>query len=267
MNYLVSGGMGFIGKNLCNRLDSLGESYHALDITAGCDLSKTDLYVDKCQTFVHLAALTNVRGSLRNPVDHLLYNYKLTVNCINYAKSRDAHFIMASSMGAPFALSPYAASKLGCEGICTAYREAYELDTTILRFSNVYGPHSIHKSSIIPKFIKACINREPLKIYGDGSQTRDFIYVDDVVDIILSCRGQKFLRVASGKPMSIIGLLNLIIHFSENLLCYKPTVVFQPFNKGEILKVESATDIVPKVGFYTGLSATFKWFIENYGHK
>lgn len=264
---LVSGALGFIGKNLCNKLDSLGKPYHALDLTAGCDLTKADLYVDKCSTFIHLAALTNVRGSIKNPADHLLYNYKLTVNCINYAKSRDSHFIMASSMGAPYALSPYAASKFGCEGVCTAYKESYGLDTSILRFSNVYGPHSLHKSSIIPKFIKACIDKEPLKIYGDGSQTRDFIHVDDVVDTILSCKGQKSLKVSSGRPISILTLLSAITQLSEELLDYKPTVSFEPFNKGEILKVEPTTDIVPKVNFYSGLTSTFKWFIENYGHK
>ena len=84
----------------------------------------------------------------------------------------------------PHPVAPYGASKLAGEGYCSAYFHSFGLDTVALRFGNVYGPGSVHKGSVVAKFIKNALDGEPLEIFGDGSQTRDFIYIDDLIRAI-----------------------------------------------------------------------------------
>jgi len=170
-------------------------------------------------------------------------------------------------MGAPQLLSPYSASKLACENFCTTYRKTYHLNTTILRLSNVYGPHSVHKTSVIATFIKACIDKKPLKIYGDGRQTRDFIYVDDVIHTILNCSNVPILNVASGKATSILTLAEMISQISIDLLSHTPDIEFLFPNNGEITNIEPLTDTTPIITLHEGLTNTFKWFMENYNVK
>ena len=86
---------------------------------------------------------------------------------------------------APKPVSPNGASKLAGEGYCSAYYRTFGVKTVALRFGNVYGPGSTHKSSVVAKFIKQAIGGEQCEIYGDGSQTRDFIYIDDLTEAIL----------------------------------------------------------------------------------
>ena len=197
MNYIISGGAGFIGQNL---VGNLPKPYFStiLDISQGQgqDLRKELITVPLCDTFIHLAALTDVRRSLSHPQKVILDNCKMTLNCLEYARYHKAHFIFTSSMGASELQSPYSASKLACEEFCTTYRQTFGVKVNVLRLSNVYGPHSIHKTSVIAKFIKQCINRKDLEIFGDGMQTRDFVHVDDVIDTIINCKKFNPLNVA-----------------------------------------------------------------------
>ncbi|MFA5371212.1 MAG: NAD-dependent epimerase/dehydratase family protein, partial [Sideroxydans sp.] len=85
----------------------------------------------------------------------------------------------------PHPVSPYGASKLAGEGYCSAYKRTFGIDTVMLRFGNVYGPGSVHKSSVVAKFVRRALAGEALEIYGDGTQTRDFIYIDDLIDAVL----------------------------------------------------------------------------------
>jgi len=172
--------------------------------------------------------------------------------------------VQVSSIGAPQALSPYSASKLACEAYCTAYKESFGLDTVILRLSNVYGPSSDHKDSVMAKFIKLCLDKKPLTIYGNGYQTRDFVYVSDVADTILNYNGSERLNVAFGTSYPIRVIAEYIKEMSSKLTGFSPEIRFANAIKGEILKVEQTTDIVPKVSLEQGLKTTFKWFMENY---
>ena len=85
----------------------------------------------------------------------------------------------------PHPVSPYGASKLAGEGYCSAFNKTYGVETVMLRFGNVYGPGSLHKGSVVAKFIRNAIDGEPLVVYGDGSQTRDFIYIEDLIRAVL----------------------------------------------------------------------------------
>lgn len=265
MNYLISGGLGFIGKNLAIKLSKTSQ-IEVLDKLTGCDLCKVDILAPTCSTFIHLASLTNVRESILNPTDFIIQNCQSTLNCLNFAKTHNSHFIFTSSMGAPDAMSPYSASKLACEAICTAYRESYGVKVTVLRLSNVYGPHSRHKNSVIPKFIKLCLDKQPLIIFGNGSQTRDFIYVDDVVETIINCGEVKTLNVSSGVPTSILYLAKFIKDLSTELISFTPKIKLALPVRGEIDRVEIKTDIKVKTSLKTGLRSTFKWFMEHYDY-
>lgn len=148
---------------------------------------------------VHLAANTGVGPSVENPRLDMECNVVGTFNVLEAARiNRVKRFIFASS-GAPAGeieppiheelpphpVSPYGASKLAGEGYCSAYYRTYGVETVCLRFGNVYGPRSKNKSSVVAKFIRQALNNEPCVIYGDGKQTRDFLYIDDLVQAVI----------------------------------------------------------------------------------
>ncbi|MDX2465096.1 MAG: NAD-dependent epimerase/dehydratase family protein [Porticoccus sp.] len=147
---------------------------------------------------VHLAANTGVGPSIEDPRGDCVTNVIGTFNMLEAArKGKVKRFVFASSGApvgeceppiheelAPHPVSPYGASKLAGEGYCSAYHRSFGVGTVALRFGNVYGPRSKHKSSVIAKFIKQALSGEFLEVYGDGNQTRDFIYIDDLVNAI-----------------------------------------------------------------------------------
>ena len=115
---------------------------------------------------------------------------------------------------APHPVSPYGASKLAGEGYCSAYYQTFEINTVALRFGNVYGPGSKHKSSVVAKFIRQALNGEECEIYGDGTQTRDFIYIDDLIEAIIKASnfngGGETFQIASGMEMTLNELVVLL---------------------------------------------------------
>ena len=147
---------------------------------------------------VHLAANTGVEPSVEDPRSDCLNNVLGTLNYLEAARHNNVkRFIFASSGApvgeceppiheelAPHPVSPYGASKLAGEAYCSAYFRTFGIKTVALRFGNVYGPLSGQKNSVVAKFIKRAMEAKPLEIYGDGTQTRDFIYVDDLISAI-----------------------------------------------------------------------------------
>ena len=108
-------------------------------------------------------------------------------------------------------VSPYGASKLAGEAYCSAYKRSFGIDTVALRFGNCYGPLSSHKSSIVAKFIREALAGNPWEIYGDGLQTRDYIYIDDVVEAILLSAtvediGGEVFQIATNAETTVLGL-------------------------------------------------------------
>jgi len=234
LNWLITGGCGFIGTSLIQKL--LTEDGHNIrvldnlstgtrdDLGQVCTFQETnadaiagqpadvelvvgDILDDElaCQVaegidvIVHLAANTGVGPSVEDPRGDCYANVIGTLNYLEAArKCSVSRFIFASS-GAPAGeveppiheelpphpVSPYGASKLAGEGYCSAYNKSFGIDTVMLRFGNVYGPGSVHKSSVVAKFIRQALNHERLEIYGDGAQTRDFIYIDDLINAVM----------------------------------------------------------------------------------
>ena len=162
------------------------------------DPALTEACCQGIDVIVHLAANTGVPKSVENPRLDMECNVVGTFNMLEGARAQKVKRFVFASSGAPAGeveppiheelpphpVSPYGASKLAGEGYCSSYYRTFGIETVCLRFSNVYGPGSTHKSSVVAKFIKQALNGETLEIYGDGTQTRDFIYIDDLIDAI-----------------------------------------------------------------------------------
>lgn len=257
--WLVTGGCGFIGRNLIGRLvHDAGLDIVALDSeevgsaseldAAMADRSATRLSSARVVTadildgaavnsacrdrdvVVHLAANTGVAPSIDNPRTDCFVNVVGTLNCLEAARHGAATRFVFASSGAPLGVveppmheekaarpcSPYGASKLAGEGYCSAYWHSYGLETVALRFGNVYGPHSSHKSSVVARFIQQALAGEPLVINGDGAQSRDFIYVEDLVQAIRQAAsvpgiaGHLF-QVATARETTVLELATILV--------------------------------------------------------
>lgn len=265
MNWLITGGAGFLGTNLIHLLRnarpddsiriidnlSVGTREDLATVTDFSEISDNEpwqpgmvaLWVgdimddglavqatEGAHVVVHLAANTGVAPSVENPRMDCVTNVIGTFNYLEACRQNSvARFVFASS-GAPIGecnppiheelaahpVSPYGASKLAGEGYCSAFARTYGVDTVALRFGNVYGPRSTHKSSVVAKFIRRAFNGEILEIYGDGSQTRDFIYTEDLLDAIVKAAttegiGGEVFQIATNKETTVNELVDMMI--------------------------------------------------------
>ena len=248
----------------------------AIDITKNIDV------------IVHFAANTGVGPSIENPRQDLLVNAIGTFNYLEAARINSVKkFIFASSGAtvgnknppiheeiAPHPISPYGASKLAGEGYCSAYNRTYGLDTIALRFGNVYGPGSIYKTSVVAKFIRTAIAGGALEIYGDGDQTRDFIYIDDLIDAVIlasqsSNVGGEIFQIASNREISILDLIKVleILFKKYGIINYK--IVNEQKRLGDIKRSYSDTSKALRLlnwkSMHTiddGIEKTIKYFLE-----
>ncbi|MDA3791341.1 MAG: NAD-dependent epimerase/dehydratase family protein, partial [Desulfobacula sp.] len=184
---------------------------------------------------VHLAANTGVGPSVKDPKADMTSNVIGTFNMLEAARTNKVkRFIFASSGApageceppiheelAPHPVSPYGASKLAGEGYCSAYFKTFGIETIPLRFGNVYGPGSGHKNSVVAKFIKQAMKGETLEIYGDGTQTRDFIYIDDLIHAVRRAQsvpsiGGETFQIASNRETTILEMVNILVPVLEN---------------------------------------------------
>ncbi len=302
-SYLITGGCGFIGVNLISRLVAEGASVRILDNLSlgkredvdplGVDLQVGDIrdlpaVAAACKgvdVVVHLAAHTRVVESVTNPELNFEINAIGTMNVLRACREAGVKkMIFASTGGAilgeqeppvhegmvPRPISPYGASKLVGEAYCSAYCGAYGLNTVALRFSNVYGPYSYHKGSVVAQFFKNLIQKEPVVIYGDGRQTRDFLYVGDLVEAVLladktDTPGEVF-QIASGRETSIQSLVSAM---KEAIPGVAIDARFEPPRAGEILRNYASVDKArrmlgynPKMPLHEGLKKTWEWFLS-----
>ncbi len=315
MNVLITGANGFIGKNLGYFLKELNFNIIGIDRKKydnpflsefyHNDVRNSDIIRWICEnedvnTFIHLAADSGVPQSLESPLGNFSTNVWGTLLCLEGAyKAGVKKFIFSSSGGTVLGhqnppvhentvscpASPYGASKVAAEAYCQAYAESFDMTTTILRFSNVFGPYSSHKEgTLIPSFFNAVFNNDKMNIYGDGYQTRDFIYVKDICNAILKCieaedkdiKGQIFqLGHGVEVPINVIVyILNQIIYnyLNEYVECnYLGTLREGDVRRNYVLpeKAERVLGWKPKYSLQEGLQETFEWRrkIFNYGEE
>ncbi len=302
---LITGGCGFVGLNLIEYLKkntdheitvldnlSLGRKEHIagfnVDFVEG-DIRDRELarsLAGNMDSIVHLAADTRVMDSIENPDFNFDVNVAGTYNLLRAAREANVkHFVFASTGGAivgevpppvneamaPHPQSPYGASKLSMEGYCSAFAGSYGMKTVALRFSNVYGPHSYHKGSVVAAFFKQILKGEPLTVYGDGTQTRDYVFSEDLCSAIaggLSLEtGGEAIQLGSGRETSLNELIAAIREVAGP--SYKFDVVYKPFRAGEvrfnyadISKARKVLGYDPRTGLREGLEKTWKWFMD-----
>jgi len=301
MRVLVTGGCGFIGLNLVDYLSRVSDlEIRVLDrsderrkyLNPEAEFIKGDIRdgptvrkaLSGCDFVVNLAAETGVIPSIQDPLRDAEVNVLGTLNLLYESRNTVEKFIHASSAAPlgehtpplhegllPRPLSPYGAGKLAGEGYCYAFNASYGLKTICLRFSNVYGPHSLHKMSAVHLFIRKALKGEPVTVYGDGKQSRDMVYVQDICQAIhKSIMGDStgLYHVGTGKQTSLLELLGLI----GELTGKKIEIDYKPERKGEIKvnycsidKAGSELDYSPKYSLRKGLEETIKWYEEMKG--
>jgi UDP-glucose 4-epimerase len=237
---------------------------------------------------IHLAANTGVPPSIENPREDMEANVIGTFNMLEASRENGVKKFIFASSGAPVGeigppiheekaprpVSPYGASKLAGEGYCSAYYRTFGLKTVSLRFGNVYGPRSNHKSSVVAKFFKRALNSEPLEIFGDGSQTRDFIYIDDLIQaIMLSVKsdiGGEVFQIATHKETTVKEIASLIKDIVEREAGKKVDIIHSNPRQGDVKRnysdISKAKEVLgyePKFDIHSGLQVTYNYFKDN----
>jgi nucleoside-diphosphate-sugar epimerase len=236
------------------------------------------------KAILHLAARAGVRSSIENPWVYVESNITATLNLLELMKIfnvRKMVFASTSSIYAghtpPFSedlkvdnpISPYAATKKGAEVLAYTYHYLYGLDITVLRYFTVYGPAGRPDMSIF-RFIKWICEGKPIEIYGDGTQARDFTYIDDIAHgtlLALKPLGYEIINLGRGDdPVS----LNKVIEILEKLLGKKAIVNYKNFHKAdlkvtkaEVKKAKKLLGWEPQVSLEEGLRKTVEWALEN----
>ena len=299
----MTGGCGFIGVNLARVLRAAGFTPVAYDnLSTGrlgdgqaagyaevieADILDADALAAAAAGVygvVHLAAQTGVIDSVNDPRRDMEMNVGGTLNALLAARDGGASAFVLASSGAPLGsvdppgheglaprpLSPYGASKLAGEALCSAFTGSYGMSATALRFTNVYGPFSYHKGSVVALYLKRIMDGVPLTVYGDGTQTRDFLFVDDlcaaVIEVLERRPTDGLFQLGTGTETSVNELVaELGNAFPETEI----SVRFEPARPGEIARnysdisrARAGLGYEPKVGLGEGLAVTRDWFVN-----
>lgn len=324
MNWLITGGCGFIGRALIARLlssdehcirvldnlsvgtlddlrgvaefdelapDSVtgewGESRLSLVVGDVRDQALTRRAVAGSDVVVHLAANTGVAPSVEDPYADCENNVLGTLNILEACRAANTSRFVFASSGAPLGVqipplheemaphpaSPYGASKLAGEGYCSAYFHSFGVETVALRFGNVYGEGSGHKSSVVAKFIREALAGQSLEIYGDGSQTRDFIHISDLIEAIHLAGttpgiGGETFQIATAAETTVQELTDALIKAMTAEGLPRPEIGHGPSRQGDVarnysdtVKARACLGWQAQVGLEEGLRRTVRHFV------
>lgn len=307
-NYLVTGGAGFIGSHIVHRLVNEGHTVTVVDnLCAGfesnlaavreqihfvqaeiCDTETLVTLLDDIDCIFHLAALASVHLSIEDPAAVNRACVDGTLSVLQAAQTSGVRRVVYSASSAcygdqPFSanretdlakpMSPYAVAKLAGEYYCQAFFHTYGLETVSLRYFNVFGPRqdpNSHYAAVIPIFISRILNGKPPIVFGDGLQSRDFTYVENVVDANLlaatvpEAAGKTF-NIAGGRSITLLDLIGKLSQLLEKPI--KP--IHEAARQGEIR--DSMADIslanqvlgfAPNVDFASGLERSIDYYRE-----
>ncbi len=268
---LVTGGAGFIGSHLVDRLISLGHRVVVVDDLSSGRLQNLDrgavfyhtnishpsveeiVRNEQPDIIAHHAAQISISESVRDPIRDAEINIQGTLRLMELSRRYGVgKFIFASSGGALYGepeqnpcseqhpvrpISPYGLSKFSAEGYLGMYHSIYRLPYVALRYGNVYGPRQDPhgEAGVIAIFARAMLEGKQPKIYGSGRQERDFIYVDDVIDANIAAmdEGQGEYNVGTGTPTSV----NQIFEMLKGILKYRWTPTYGPAKPGEVFSI------------------------------
>lgn len=313
MRYLVTGGAGFIGSNIVDELlrrgcnvtvlddfssgkeENLSNALSKIRLIRGdiCDLEAAREACEGADYVLHLAARTSVPRSVKDPIETNHVNIDGTLNVLVAARdARVRRVVYAASSAAygetptlpktesmpPDPISPYGVTKLVGEMYAQVFGRAYSLENVSVRYFNVFGPRqdpSSQYSGVLSRFILAILEGSAPVVYGDGEQSRDFTYVDNVVDISLrACEAPgvsgKVFNGGTGARVS----LNDVLRMLGDIIGSSVRAKYDPPRAGDILHsqadIRHAAEFLgysPRVGFEEGLLRTWKWYSESLAKK
>jgi UDP-glucose 4-epimerase len=281
--YVITGGAGFIGSHIAEFLSNQGHEVIVLDsLRTGFtrnldhlnvqfiegDIRDKDLVKEvakNASAIFHLAALVSVPESLTKISECVAINTIGTLNVLDAARETENCKVILSTSAANYGdnpilpkvetmvsepMTPYAITKLDGEYYLKMYEDQWNVPTTSLRYFNVFGPRQNPKSAYaaaVPIFINKALQNEPISIYGDGLQTRDFVYVKDVVkaNILASTKGSGTYNVALGHSTSILELAENIINITNS----KSQIKFLDERAGDIKHSQANPEKFNKLGF------------------
>jgi len=301
---LVTGGAGFIGSNLVRALLARGERVRVLDnfstglranladIADDVELVEGDLRsyervhaaVRGVELVFHQGALPSVPRSVHDPLTTTAVNIEGTLNVLLAARDEGVRRVVNASSSsvygnggslprtedqAPQPISPYAVAKLAAECFCASFSRVYAIETVSLRYFNVFGPHQDPNSeyaAVVPRFIRTIADGRPIIVYGDGAQSRDFTYVENVIEANLLAADAagasgEVLNVATGSSETVNALADTI-----GRVLGKPVErVFEPRREGDVFascadvsRAREVIGFVPHVGLEEGLRRTIE---------
>ncbi len=311
--FLVTGGAGFIGSHIARRLVSQGAEVTIVDnfstgsernlddLSSNCTILEGDLCefplvqdaVEGMEVVFHQAALPSVPRSVEDPLASHAANVDGTLNLLRACQLGGVRRVVYASSSSvygdleqlpkvesqpPAPISPYAADKLSGEYYCSVFHRVYGLETVALRYFNVFGPRQSPNSpyaAVIPRFIQALLQNESPTIYGDGKQSRDFTYVDNVVDANLlaafspGAKGE-IMNLACGEATTLLELLKILQQLTGHSIAPKmaePRSGDVRHSRADITKAQQILNYAPKVSLADGLERTVKWYREHQGQE
>lgn len=304
--YLVTGGAGFIGSHIARalidggaavrvldnlstgRLENLGCCLNRLEFIEG-DIGNADLgpVFNGVEAVLHQAAISSVERAIRDPLETEINNVAGTVSILQQAKEAGVKRVIIASSAAVYGnpgrlplvenspaepLSPYAISKFSCEYYARCYARLYGLETVVLRYFNVFGPNQdpgSDYSGVITRFISRMVQGEPPVIFGDGNQTRDFVYVDNVVQANLLAlksgrvgRGE-VINIGSGGSVTVNRLaeeINAILGTTLPAVYAEPRAGEVRHSRADITRAKELLGYRVTVDFKTGLARVIDWY-------
>lgn len=296
MRCLVTGAAGFIGWHLTQKLRADGHEVVGIDnffhpCSAPSDAKYADVrYPDEIRKYVewadivfHLAAMIHVDRSMEIPTETVDINVKGTLHILEECRRSNKRMVFASSSEVygssqteamdenhPLdAQSPYAASKVAGDRLCKAYADTYGTEVVILRNFNTFGEWQNDTSygAVISKFTKAALTGEPLYIYGDGQQERDYMHVRDAVAAYLICSdlpAGTVMNAGSGKTININALAEMIVSIADS---DSPIIHVEP-RAGEVRRLCAGIEKAKSLGFKPetdlekDLTSYVKWYAD-----
>ncbi len=296
---LVTGGGGFIGKHLVNELVQKGLEVEALDkiprpkslprsrrlayYQSDVNSTSSRLRSKPGTRIVHLAANTSVQESVRRPLLTVRENVEATCRMLDFARKIDSErFVFASTAAIygdkgsscretdiPAPASPYACSKLASEYYCKVYAGLYGIPTLVLRYFNVYGPgQSDRYAGVITRFVREALHGKAPIIFGDGRQTRDFIFIRDVIGATVASLTQRvpggtILNIGTGRATSITSLAQGIFQLFDlkklRPIHAPPRVGEVRHSRANISAARMKIGFRPKYRLSEGLPPTIEW--------
>jgi nucleoside-diphosphate-sugar epimerase len=308
MRVLVTGGGGFIGSHLVEQLLERGDAVRVLDnfatgnrenlssVLDEIDLVEGDIRLaeharaatHRCDLVIHEAALSSVSRSIDQPVATTQVNVVGTLNVLMAARDAGVRRVVLGSSSSvygtnpalpktedlsPEPVSPYAVSKLAAEHYCRSFTELYGLETVVLRYFNVFGPRQnpfSEYAAAVPRFITACLTGEHPLVFGDGEQSRDFTYVDNVVaGTILAMEApaalDRVFNIATGGRITVNALIETVAQVTGRTI----DPVFQEARPGEVRHSTASIDrarrilnFEPRIDFTEGLARTVAFYLR-----